>query len=195
MTSILLFLLIPLCLVLVNASNFAFLRKAIRQHDLYVDGLGTGVSKEKKESSKDASIWITANITEIKKKVKNAGVANPVLTQMVPAGYSHLQQQSFSVLDNLLFQNVSVMQQGRHVIEVAKGYYLSGIKRAVNPIYWIELLIFLPKSIFNATGLEATSKFAEAALKLVQILYWLAMIWLALFRPEIFVALADAINT
>ena len=172
---------IPLVWSLININHWYYLRQVLRKHDKYLAGAVKNASKELKESSLKAAEWITANQTEIKRRIDKAGVNAPRKTIMEPAGLGFAGQQTINALDNLLFLNAELLQQARRTIEVAKGYYLAHAKLSLSPLHWIEVLLFLPRELITASGIEVTSKAVELVLKMVQIAYWVILAALALF--------------
>lgn len=184
MNTYFLILLIPLARLLVNLHAYMYLSRALRKHVAYVGGMADNSEHNKKHASNEASQWLTENLSEIKKRVKQAGVDNPTKTFMEPAGYGHVAPQLMSVLDNLLFQNKEVLGKAHHTMQLAAGYYKVEAIKSINPLFWLEVLIFLPKQLISAAGLEVTSKAAEITLKVVQIVYWTLIVLAILLQPE-----------
>lgn len=59
--------------------------------------------------------------------------------------------------------------------------YLHRAFQAFNPLYWIEIIIFLPKHIISYFGGQANSIFC----KIIMLIYWLVTGYTTLFRAEI----------
>lgn len=129
-------------------------------------------NKKKVVESEKAAFWITSNMTEIKKNIKKAGVDVPERPYAKQIGYGQVVQQRFNVIENMLLRNEEIVQQAYQILEVSKGYYCSRMKACLNPICWIEFLIYLPKELINISGIKITSVF----LKIVQISYWIILI-------------------
>lgn len=195
MDTFLLLILIPVGRFLINANHWYFLWKALNKHTDYIKQFGDDPSEDIKSASEEAAEWITLNTNEIKRLVKKAGVANPVRQFMEPAGYGHVAQQAFSTLDNLLFQNTDILKEARHFLAVARGHYKTQALQSINPIYWLEVVFFLPKALVSASGLESTNKAADVALKISQVLYWLAIVWAFIYKPELFNFLLEHFKT
>lgn len=156
-------------------NHWNYLRRVLKQHDIYLKGSVGTTSRESRALAKKAAEWITANQTEIKRLVERAKVRAPIQSVMRPIGYNFAENAAMNALDNLLFLNSDVLLMARNAISVAKGYYLTQAKLSLNPLHWIEVVLFLPKEILTASGIEITSKLMNVSLTLVQIIYWAAL--------------------
>ncbi|EKO3608673.1 hypothetical protein M6C35_003655 [Vibrio metschnikovii] len=195
MEKLYLLLLIPAFRFLININNWWFVKKVLKKHDVYIQGVFDEASQEEKVASNDAANWIRGKTLEITRVYSLTGRDQPIESYMDTAGYGHVQQKRLNILENLLFQNSDVIQQGRSCLEIAKGYFWTNAMHSINPIYWIEVIFFLPKVIMSASGIDATNKIADIGVKVVQILYWLAVVAAFIFKPEIFNFLLDNGNT
>jgi len=182
-------LLVPVCRVLINLDGWRYLSKAKRKHHEYIMGIPNRASSEVKTKAKAAANWLTSNLTEIKRKVKAAGVQNPKRSYMEAAGYGFAVQQSMTALDNILFHNEEVLLSASHTLSLAAGSYKTRAIQSVNPLYWLEVLFFLPKQIVSASGIDVSSKVADITLKVVQIIYWVAVVAALVLNPGVFKAL------
>ena len=181
-----LILLVPACRTLINLDGWRYMLKAKRKHHEYIKGIPDGASQEAKTKSNVAANWLTSNLTEIKRKVKAADVQNPQRSYMEAAGYGFAIQQSMTVLDNILFHNQEVLSSANHTLSLAAGSYKTRAIQSINPLYWIEVLFFLPRQIVSASGINVSSKIADVTLKAVQIIYWAAVVATLILRPDVF---------
>lgn len=180
-----LLILIPIGRLLISLNNWQYLEKAKRKHREYLDGIPKKASEEEKKKSKEAAGWLTSNLVEIKKKVAQAGVNDQQHKVMEPAGYGYLSEQTIGVLDNLLLHNKDILIQASHTLALAAGAFKTEAFQSINPIYWLEVLFFLPKWLVSASGIEVTSKVADIGLKVVQVLYWLVIVVTMVLKPEL----------
>ena len=174
-------LIIPAVFFLININDWYYLRTVMQKHDVLIQGFCDDATTSDKELANQAGAWLVANQTEIKRRVLKAGLHGPNVQAMEPAGYGFVQSHSYNVLDNLIVNNIEILQQARQTITVAQGHFLTNAKLSLSPLRWIEILVFLPKQIVGATGIDVSSKVADIALKLIQIVYWLIMAALAFF--------------
>lgn len=187
--------LVPACRILINLDGWRYLSKAKRKHHEYIAGIPDRTSPDVKMKSESAANWLTANLTEIKRRVKAAGVKNPTRSYMEAAGYGFAVQQSMSTLDNILFHNQEILSSASHTLSLAAGSYQTRALQSTNPLYWLEVLFFLPKQIVSASGIDVSSKVADFTLKLIQIIYWVAVVVAIILKPELFNVLLHGIRT
>ena len=131
---LLIILAIPLIWSLINFNHWYYLRQALAQHDKYLNGLANNALKEVKEKSEKAAEWLTANQTEIKRRVERTGIHGPRKTYMEPMGLGYAGQQTINALDNLIFKNTEILQQARSAITLAKGHYLTQAKLSLSDL-------------------------------------------------------------
>ena len=191
MDHLFLLLLIPVSRFLININDWYFFKALIKKQWVYHHGFSAEASEEDKKASSDASNWVVANMTEIKRRVAKAGIHNPVKSYMEPKGYGFVGQQQLAVLDNMLYMNSEIQGQARRTVDTAKGYYLNQALNSLSPLYWLEVIFFLPKQIAAASGLALSSKGAETVLNILQIIYWLVIGWALIFKPELVKQILD----
>lgn len=66
-------------------------------------------------------------------------------------------------------------------MEQAIGVYQGRAIDAVNPIYWLRLIVFLPRRALSVIGVNQTS----IASKVIQLIYWILLAVLATCFPRI----------
>jgi len=59
----------------------------------------------------------------------------------------------------------------------------------------MELLIFLPKAMVSANGIDASSKLADTGLKVIQIIYWSIILGAVITNPDVLKVLIETIKT
>ncbi len=185
MTHLFLLLFIPLSRFLININNWFYLKKVIEKHDLWLEGESEAANENKKKLSKKAADWIQLNTSKINKVVVLSGRGVPLRTYMDQVGYNYVQEKSMNLLDNLLFKNSEVLGEARTILKVSKGHFFTNAMSSLNPIFWIETIFFLPKAISQSLGIEVTTKLTEITLNLLQILWWLSIIIVIIFKPEL----------
>ena len=163
---------IPTLRFVINFNHSLYLRDVLRRHLVWIGGVKQGASEVEKKRGERAARWINANQTEIKRRVQSAGIENPAESYMEPLGLGYGQRQTITALDNLLFMNVKLQQQARQAISLAEGHYRTQALLSLSPLFWVEFVLFLPRELAKALGLEATSKISTVVLNLIQIIYW-----------------------
>ncbi len=177
MEKLLYLLIIPFIRFLVNFNHYLYLKEATHKHDQYIDGQICDKSeKKKKRVGEKAGNWVQENQLEIKKRVLNTGVQDQYQSYMEPLGLGHAQKQSCSVLDNLLFMNTEILLSAKGILRKARGHYKIQALLSFSPLFWIELIIFLPRELLKMVGFETKSKGSQNITNIIQLLYWIASI-------------------
>ena len=169
-------LIIPLIRFLININNFIYLRTALIKQRQYIEGRVNENDERKKRIGQKAGDWVQAHQIEIKRRVLNTGVQDQFESYMEPLGLGYGQKQSLSALDNLLFMNTKILETSREILTRAKGHYKVQAFLSLNPLFWIEIIVFLPREVFKMAGLESESKGYKNSVNILQIVYWLVMI-------------------
>jgi len=154
-------------------SKYLYLKKAITKQDIYVKGLFENPSDDQIMMSNKAGSWVNDHNIEIRKTVLKTGVADITHTFMEPIGYGNVQPKTMSALDNLLFKNIDILMEARDILYRAKGFYKVESLKCVNPIYWIEFIVFLPREIARYFSNSDDVKSTTAVTKIIQIIYWI----------------------
>ncbi len=187
-------LILPILYALIAFNDWYFIKQVMKHHRSYLQGQGSNPTEDEKSKSGKSADWITSNMSEIKRRIKKSGIGEPIISYMDPKGYGYVAQQNMSVIDNLLYLNNDVQEQAISTLKRVKGYYLSQTKRSLSPLFWLETLLFLPKAMLNASGIETTSKFAETGIKIVQLIYWVLVLWLVITKPELIATLLSKVK-
>lgn len=187
-------LLIPIARALIFFFDWRFIKKACEMHEIYLKGAGEMPTLEAKQASKNAADWITENTTEIKHRVEKAGLDNPVLSFMEPKGFGYVGQAKMTALDNLLFLNQEIQQNASTTLRRTRGHFKNQAIHSINPLFWLETLLYLPKAIISASGIDASSKLADTILKIIQIIYWIAIFVIVISKPELLRILIETVK-
>ena len=177
MEKLLYLLIIPFIRFLININHYSYLKIAIHKHNQFIEGqICKKTEKKKKRIGQKASNWIRENQLEIKKRTLNTGIQDQYQSYLEPLGHGHAQKQSISALDNLLVLNTKTLQSAQQILKTAKGHYKVQAFLSFSPLFWIELLIFLPRELFKMAGFETKSKGSQNAINIAQMLYWIVSI-------------------
>ena len=177
MEKLLYLLIIPFVRFLININHYLYLKKAIHKHDQFIAGEICGENEiKKKRIGQKAGNWIQENQLEIKKRTLNTGIQDQYQSYMEPLGLGSVQRQSMSALDNLLFLNTEILQSARQILKTAKGHYKVQAFLSFSPLFWVELMIFLPRELLKMVGFEIKSKGSQNITNVIQLLYWIASI-------------------
>lgn len=125
------------------------------------------------------------NKNKIVNYIKNAGVKDKHIPVVQPLGYGQIASANASVFDNILNQREDVARMAMSSLLEAKGNYWSRFINSINPLYWMRIILFLPKSILSYLGVESD----RVIVKILQLIYWfigvICTFALAVFPDEI----------
>tara|TARA_R110000868_G_scaffold164439_1_gene397076 strand:+ start:539 stop:1123 length:585 start_codon:yes stop_codon:yes gene_type:complete len=139
-------------------------------------------------NSRDDEKWdsLYQKVLEDKAKIieilKELGLKDFIIQVTTPTGYNHVEHKSIRILENLQYisyvndTNIPVTIK-QYIIE-AKGIAKNRIFESLNPLYWVDLLIFLPRSIAKYIGIPLANKTYNHIIKIFNIIYWIAMVLL-----------------
>lgn len=117
--------------------------------------------------------------------IKNAGVKDKYVPVVQPLGYGQLASANASVLDNILSPREDIARMAIQSILEAKGNYWSRFVNSINPLYWLKIILFIPKYTLSYLGVEQD----KVIVKIFQLIYWfigaVCTFALAIFPEEI----------
>ena len=106
---------------------------------------------------------------QIVKLFKDAGIEDSYVTVVKPVGYNQLSTNTgVSVMSNIGNNREDVVGMTQAMFHKSIGIYRNRMFDAINPIYWVEFVIYLPKNIFQYVGASPESTLVKS----VQIIYW-----------------------
>jgi hypothetical protein len=76
------------------------------------------------------------------------------------------------------------------ILQQTVSVYKSRLAEAINPLYWINVVIFLPRTILEYLGAKGTG----LGTKVLQLIYWICGTVLAIWKDEIFSFIRDLMS-
>ncbi len=119
---------------------------------------------------------------EILKLFKDAGVEDSLFPVTQRAGFglvNSFEASTFKVYPSNLEIFAGAQLQ---MFDYSIGVYKKRIFECFSPLYWFELIIFLPKTIFEYLGLNTESIFV----KFLNLIYWIVGLLFGIFKENIF---------
>lgn len=110
-----------------------------------------------------------------------AGLADSKVPCVQPVGYGKVFEGCVSVFENLCADRPEISTRVLEYFPKARGVFKHRLFQSFSPLFWIDCVIFLPRSIFQYLGMSGDSIVS----KLFQLLYWLVAPALLIFRDEI----------
>ncbi|MFZ2316101.1 MAG: hypothetical protein WAW86_10660 [Gammaproteobacteria bacterium] len=123
------------------------------------------------------SDWlIHENQQEIIELFKKAGLKDPqvLISEMIdPMNVSNAY---VSLFDNMMKFKGAIINNMHSFFCQAIGVYKKRCFDSINPLYWIDFVLFLPQKIIIYLGLDQGSKVAAAIVKTINVIYWVSSI-------------------
>ena len=98
-----------------------------------------------------------------------------------PVGYGKIATFNSSVFTNFPSNIENQVHATVRFFDEATGVYRERIFESFNPIYWINLIIFLPKNVLHYLGVKPEN----VLVKIVQIIWWFLGVLIGVFKDEI----------
>lgn len=129
--------------------------------------------------------------SQIVSNFKKAGIKNSTHPITIPTGHNYVANTKYSYFDNIFMKSPQTLPIISEFFLQAQGIYRKRIFESFNPLYWIELIIFLPKNIIAYFGLNTDSIFT----KIFQLIFWIIdSIIIVYYRDEIAFYIQNLIN-
>ena len=140
----------------------------------------------------DKSTWgFVEHTLQIVRIFKSAGVEDFTVSNVKAIGFGHFQSSRPSVFNNLEVKREDIVSLVQRMFYQSIGVYRSRMYETINPLYWIELIVFLPKHALNYIGLSLDS----VVIKTTQIIYWalatIASFLIGIYRADLEIIIRD----
>lgn len=133
----------------------------------------------------DKSIEIKGNVTEYQHELvellKRAEIQDRHLPISIPMGFGYVSNTSRSIFDNLFVNDSEISPLVNQFFNQAKGVYKLRMKQSYNPFFWIDSIVFLPKTLSKYFGIESNS----VIVKIINILYWIVSFFVFVYTEQI----------
>lgn len=110
-----------------------------------------------------------------------AGLEESYFAVAEPIGYGYIHTATVPHFINLAHKRVDIVSATLRCFDQSKSIFKSRIIETFSPLYWIKLILFLPKHLFQYLGVNADSVFVRG----IQLAYWLVAPILIFFRDSI----------
>ena len=129
----------------------------------------------------------TAAVTKL---FKSAGLTDRMIPFVQPMGLGQIVQGHTMLFCNMGNRREDVVGNMISCFSSARGVFKNRILENFSPIYWINCILFLPRTALVYLGISAESVFS----KLFQLLYWILTPLLLLLRDELYQFILTLIN-
>lgn len=100
---------------------------------------------------------------EVKDLLAKSGVGNPMLPRADLLGLGQVLNHNLNVIDNMVTNDQEIVQHMLHLFHMAEGAFSFRIRQSINPIFWLETVIFLPSLVLGFVGVPPTSSLSKIA--------------------------------
>jgi hypothetical protein len=94
--------------------------------------------------------WLEERTNKVARLVGESGVRPGDLAVMRPAGLGYVQHVELGIFENGLVKNLEITPTVSTALIRAQGHYKDQRNRSLNPLSWVEDLIFLPRNLLSA---------------------------------------------
>ncbi len=122
----------------------------------------------------------------ILKLFKDAKINDIHLPTTTMIGYNRSVSHQISIYQNLLYRTDQIVVNVCDMFDEAIGYYRSAYKEAFNPLYWIEVIVLLPKHIMEYFDMNTEKLNAKIINVMFTGIWWLICLFFTCFKSEIF---------
>ena len=124
---------------------------------------------------------ITVHKNEIVRILKKAHVNDSKVPFSNLIGYGQIASGYASVMDNMFVRKQDIFSFMLEMFDAAIGEYSQQVFNSFNPIYWLEVMIYLPKSIFEYIGINGDKRIT----RITQVVYWITGFIYAVYNDKI----------
>lgn len=118
---------------------------------------------------KNQSDWY---ITEKRQKIaflfRKAGIEDSYVADVEPAGYGYLTTQTVSVFQNIPSLRRDIVRLVFSHLKESRAVFIDRILDTLNPIHWLETLLYLPRRISIFLGFQPEG----IVVKMSQVIWW-----------------------
>lgn len=118
----------------------------------------------------------------VKKLFKQAGVTDATVADVEYVGYNQIRTGTARVTENLAIKREDVAAHVMGMFAKAKGTFRMNLLECISPLYWVQLILFLPVKLCGYFGIDET----KAVPKLLQALYWVLTPLILVFRAQLY---------
>lgn len=117
---------------------------------------------------------VTFNIQHYKSEVLSLVAVIPpkMLAFSQPLGYGQIANGHAYAMDQFPSRREDFASAILQTMEEAIGYYKFQVRQCINPIYWIEFFVWLPKRLTTFLGLNSELKAMKLVNLFFQLIYW-----------------------
>ena len=161
MIHVLWLLVIPVLLFILNYSKYFRMNSFRNDYIDYWHNTGANRNNVSNIQNKKA---------EIIELLEGAGIKPRIFRYIKPLGYGQGESGSASSFDNLFYLSGESLPYNMQAMAEAKEVYRRRMVNALNPLVWLEVIVFLPQRVLQYLGASPDTVSA----KILNFIYWIA---------------------
>ncbi len=165
--------------------NLAKYFRCKRYLSLYFDWL---------DEKKKVGWKLTEKKPQVMQLFKDSGIGDSFRPHAEPIGYGLIQPAALSVHSNFPSNRKDMVNITVSMFHQAIGTFNARAIEAINPLYWIETIIMLPRAALTYVGIKPE----HVSVKILQLTYWIAGVTITalygFFKPELYDSIGKIIN-
>lgn len=134
---------------------------------------------------KDVGWKVTERKSQVIRLFKDAAIEDVSVPHTQPIGYGHIQAGNVSVQMNFPNNRQDIADYTISMFHQAIGTFKARMLETVNPIYWIETIVMLPKATLTYMGIKPE----HVSVRILQLIYWMAAATVtavySFFKPQL----------
>ena len=127
---------------------------------------------------------------ELRTLLRRAGVKDATLPVAQRIGLGQIATFQASAFDNASVKRTDIASHIIGSIDNAKGVYKKNIRESLNPLCWVEFLLFLPNHLLEYLNVKKES----TLIRVIQVIWWLLTPAAIVFRDKIYELVTKAIQ-
>lgn len=116
---------------------------------------------------------------------KKANVKDVITPVSEPIGYGQIMNASVSVFSMFPSLRPVFLSEALNMFEDAEGAFRKNMIDSIDPLYWIDFIIFLPKELLAYLGLKPEATTYKLCNVLLTSAWWISGTFIIFFKPQI----------
>ena len=129
--------------------------------------------------------------SEVISLFKRAGIQNLLTPTAMPIGYNQIANFNADVFTNFPSTHIDIANGAVRMFYEAEGTFRHRFFESLNPIYWIELVLFAPKKLLIYLSFDENKTLFKTCNILLTFIWWSAGVLFAFFRTDLNNLLAE----
>ena len=123
--------------------------------------------------------------SEVISLFKRAGIQNLLTPTAMPIGYNQIANFNADVFTNFPSTHIDIADGAVRMFYEAEGTFRHRFFESLNPIYWIELVLFAPKKLLIYLSFDENKTLFKTCNILLTFIWWSAGVLFAFFRTDL----------